>query len=400
MQELLNNATPLLKVIEKEIQPVEGGNFVVSIHRGRNQAAGIGRTEDATLPTAGYQGYVRALVPVKQLYSRIRVSGKAIAATKSNKGSFVRAIESEMKGVMEDTKRSLNRQVNGDGTGALAYWTAADNTLPAVTVDDNLGNGNSYAYDAVGPTSISCDLVDASDHTTLLNTGALSVVRGARVTASFDIAVTGGTVAGTADGDYLVHRDSARTEMVGIQGVISASNPLTLAGGLHGLPVATYPDWSAQVIGSDSARVDLTFESMQQLVSQIVSESGIDEREIKLWHCHPSMRDTYVKLCRDERVFQNNMKLDGGWETVAYNGRPIAVDVQARRNAMFLITPSSLAIAQMAPLDWIDKDGSVFYRISGGDVDAFGATAYVYQELMCKVRNQNGVLLGLNDIWA
>lgn len=400
MQELLNNATPLLKVIEKEIQPVEGGNFVVSIHRGRNQAAGIGRTEDATLPTAGYQGYVRALVPVKQLYSRIRVSGKAIAATKSNKGSFVRAIESEMKGVMEDTKRSLNRQVNGDGTGALAYWTAADNTLPAVTVDDNLGNGNSYAYDAVGPTSISCDLVDASDHTTLLNTGALSVVRGARVTASFDIAVTGGTVAGTADGDYLVHRDSARTEMVGIQGVISASNPLTLSGGLHGLPVATYPDWSAQVIGSDSSRVDLTFESMQQLVSQVVSESGIDEREIKLWHCHPSMRDTYVKLCRDERVFQNNMKLDGGWETVAYNGRPIAVDVQARRNAMFLITPSSLAIAQMAPLDWIDKDGSVFYRISGGDVDAFGATAYVYQELMCKVRNQNGVLLGLNDIWA
>lgn len=95
MQELLNNATPLLKVIEKEIQPVEGGNFVVSIHRGRNQAAGIGRTEDATLPTAGYQGYVRALVPVKQLYSRIRVSGKAIAATKSNKGSFVRAIESK-----------------------------------------------------------------------------------------------------------------------------------------------------------------------------------------------------------------------------------------------------------------------------------------------------------------
>lgn len=400
MQELLNNATPLLKVIEKEIQPVEGGNFVVAIHRGRNQAAGIGRAEDATLPTAGYQGYVRALVPVKQLYSRIRVSGKAIAATKSNKGSFVRAIESEMKGVMEDTKRSLNRQVNGDGTGALAYWTAADNTLPAVTVDDGLGNGNSYAYDAVGPTAISCDLVDASDHTTLLNTGALSVTRGARVTASFDIAVTGGTVSGTADGDYLVYRDSARTEMVGIQGVISNANPLTLSGGLHGLPVATYPDWSAQVIGSDSSRVDLTFESMQQLVSQVVSESGIDEREIKLWHCHPSMRDTYVKLCRDERVFQNNMKLDGGWETVAYNGRPIAVDVQARRNAMFLITPSSLAIAQMAPLDWIDKDGSVFYRISGGDVDAFGATAYVYQELMCKVRNQNGVLLGLNDIWT
>lgn len=397
MQELLNNATPLLKVIEKEIQPVEGGNFVVSIHRGRNQAAGIGRAEDATLPTAGYQGYVRALVPVKQLYSRIRVSGKAIAATKSNKGSFVRAIESEMKGVMEDTKRNLNRQLNGNGTGALAYWTTADDTS-GTNLDDGLGNGNSYAYDALGPVAGTYDLIDEGDNSTKRG-DSIVVTRGARSTASFAATWTG-TVTSSADGDYLVHEDSLGTEMTGIQAVISASNPILLAGGLHGLPVATYPDWSAQVIGSDSSRVDLTFESMQQLVSQVVSESGIDEREIKLWHCHPSMRDTYVKLCRDERVFQNNMKLDGGWETVAYNGRPIAVDVQARRNAMFLITPSSLAIAQMAPLDWIDKDGSVFYRISGGDVDAFGATAYVYQELMCKVRNQNGVLLGLNDIWA
>lgn len=398
MQELLNNATPLLKVLEKEIQPVEGGNFVIGIHRGRNGAAGIGRAEDATLPTAGYQGYVRALVPVKQLYSRIRVSGKAIAATKSNKGSFVRAIESEMKGVMEDTKRNLNRQLNGDGTGALAKWVGADDTS-GTNVDDGLGNGNSYAYDALGPTAQTYDLIDASFTNGTKVGDSIVVTRGARAATSFAVTWTG-TVSGSAAGDYLVYEDSFGQEMTGIQAVINNTNPTLLSGGLHGLPVATYPDWVAQVIGADATKVDLTFESMQQLVSQIVSESGIDEREIKLWHCHPSMRDTYVKLCRDERVFQNNMKLDGGWETVAYNGRPIAVDVQARRNAMYLITPSSMAIAQMAPLDWIDKDGSVFYRISGGDVDAFGATAFVYQELMCKVRNQNGVLLGLNDIWV
>jgi hypothetical protein len=153
-------------------------------------------------------------------------------------------------------------------------------------------------------------------------------------------------------------------------------------------------------MGADSSRQDLTFDLMQQLLSRIVAESAIDEREIKLWHCHPSMADTYLKICRDERMFTNTMKLDGGFETIAYNGRPIATDVQCRRNALFALTPSSMAIMQMAPLDWIDKDGSVFYRISGGDVDAFGATAYVYQELGCKVRNQNGVILGLNDVWA
>ena len=119
LQELLNNATPLLSAIEKDITPVEGGNFVVAIHRLRNNTAAIGASEGDTLPAAGQQGFVRAIVPVKQLYSRINVSGKAIAATKSNKGAFLKALESEMKYVMTDTKRGINRQLNGDGTGAL-----------------------------------------------------------------------------------------------------------------------------------------------------------------------------------------------------------------------------------------------------------------------------------------
>lgn len=394
MQELLNNATPLLKMLEKEIVPIEGGNFKFAVHRGRNVASGIARAEDATLPTAGSQSYVQATIPVRLLYSRIRVSGKAIAATKSNKGSFVRAIESEMKGSMTDTKRELNRQLNGDGTGALAYWTTADNATP-VDLDDNLGNADIVH---IGSQAVTCDVVDASDHTTLLGT-AIVATKGAKGATSTNFTFTG-SVAGTADGDYLIYNGTKASEMVGIQAIVSDANPLTLSGGLHGLPVATYPDWKAVIMGSDSSRQDLTFDLMQQLLSRIVSESNVDEREIKLWHCHPSMADTYLKLCRDERIFTNTMKLDGGWETIAYNGRPMATDVQCRRNALYALTPSSMSIMQMAPLDWIDQDGSVFYRISSGDVDAYGATAYVYQEVGCKVRNQNGAILGLNDIWV
>jgi hypothetical protein len=392
LQELLNNATPLLASMEKEIVPVEGGNFVISIHRTRNNAAAIGRSENSTLPTAGQQGYVRAIVPVKQLYSRINVSGKAIAATRSNKGAFLRALEAEMKYVMTDTKRGLNRQLNGDGTGALAYWTGADDTSPA-TVDDNLGNGTTQ----LGVGAVTCDLIDASDNSTKVG-NSIVVTRGAVSTASTSVSWTG-TVSGSADGDYLVLEDTLGEEMTGIQGVISDANPTLLTGGLHGLPVATYPDWKAIVIGDDSAKVDLTFPLLQQLVSRIVSESAIDETELKMFHCHPAMRDTYVKLCQDERVFYNVMKLDGGWEAVTYNGKPIVADTQCRRNAIFAIAPSSLSLLQMAPLDFMDKDGSVFYRISGGDVDAYGATAFVYQELGCKARNQNGLLKGLNEVW-
>ena len=391
MQEMLNNATPLLKSLEKEIVPVEGGNFVIAVHRTRNNAAGIGRAEGGTLPTAGQQGYVQALVPVKQLYSRINVSGKAIAATRSSKGAFLKALESEMKYVMTDTKRSMNRQLNGDGTGALAYWTSADDSS-GEDVDDNLGNGTTYLPSG----ALTCDLIDASDNATVLG-NSIVVTRGTIGTASTAVTWTG-SVSGSADGDYLVLEDTLGYEMTGIQAVVSASDPTYPTGGLHGLAVATYTDWKALVLGADSTKQDLSFPLIQQLISRIITESNIDESDLKMFHCHPALRDTYIKLCQDERVFYNTMKLDGGWEAVTYNGKPIVADVQCRRNALYAITPSSMALAQMAPLDFMDKDGSVFFRV--GDTDAYGATAFVYQELMCKARNQNGVILGLNEIWS
>lgn len=394
LQELLNNATPLLATMEKEITPVEGGNFVIALHTGRNSAAAIARAEGGTLPTAGQQSYKRAIVPVKQLYSRIEVSGKAIAATRSNKGAFLKALESEMKYVMVDTKRQLNRQLNGDGTGALAYWTGADDTS-GTNVDDSFGNGTTYLPS--GATTL--DLIDATDNSTALGTDIV-VTRGTVSATSTAITWTG-TVSGSASGDYLVFPGTIGKEMVGIKAVISDGNPAILgAGGLHGLPVASNPDWKAFVLGSDSAKQDLSFPLIQQLLSRIVSESAVDESDIKMFYCHPAMRDTYVKLCQDERVFYNVMKLDGGWEAVTYNGKPIVADVQARRNALFAITPSSMSLMQMAPLDFMDKDGSMFYRISGGDKDAYGATAFVYQELGCKARNQNGVLVGINEVWV
>ena len=396
LQELLNNATPLLSQMEKEITPVEGGNFVIALHTGRNSAAAIARDEGGTLPTAGQQSYKRAIVPVKQLYSRIEVSGKAIAATRSNKGAFLKALESEMKYVMIDTKRQLNRQLNGDGTGALAYWTGADDTSPA-TVDDGLGNGTTYL--PAGTTTL--DLIDLSTLSTTPLLANMPVTRGTVGSTTTSITWTGTDPASTAAGDFLVFPGTFKKEMLGIRGVISDGDPAVLgAGGLHGLPVASNPDWKAFVLGSDSAKQDLSFPLIQQLLSRIVSESGADESDIKLFYCHPAMRDTYVKLCQDERVFYNVMKLDGGWEAVTYNGKPIVADVQARRNALFAITPSSMSLMQMAPLDFMDKDGSMFYRISGGDKDAYGATAFVYQELGCKVRNQNGVLVGINEVWV
>lgn len=398
IQELLNNSTVLLKYLEKEVQQTEGLSFNIPLHVSRNEAAGDGRAENGTLPSAGKQGYSNVQVPAKYLYSRISLSGPVIAATKSNKGSFLRALDAEMRGVAKDTRRSFNRQLHGDGRDVLGFWVSGTGTSPVV--DDGLGNTQGYDFFQSGAQTV--DLIDSDNST--VNNSAITGTRGA-VGATGRTITTSAAVSSAGAGDYFVRSGTLGRQMTGIQAVISASNPTLLAGGLHGVTVAAQPDWAAQIVygtGSSEAttaagRVDLSFPLLQSVFTAIASNSDYSEQDIKLILTSYQMRDKYVELCRNERVFYNNMKLDGGFEAVSYNGKPIVPDVHARHNRLQFICPESMALYRLADLDWMDKDGSILYRLSGGDVDGYGATLFVYQELGCKVRNANGALLNINE---
>lgn len=401
VREVLNNATPLLKYIEKEIQEVPGGSgFVIPLHVGRNDSAGDGAGENATLRTAGNQSFNKTTTNPKYLYSRLRVSGPVIAATKSNKGAFLKALETEMKYLMQDTKKAFNRQLHGDGTDALGFYkTGAGGTT--VTIDDGLGN----AFDHFNKTTL-VDLINGSN-TTVRQAGLTATrgsISGATRTITTDSALSGAAAAG----DYFVKSGTIGKQMIGIRGIVSAANPNSVlyTTGLQGLTVASEPDWAAQVVFADggtseltssTGRVDISFEALQDALTAISVNSDFDETDVNLIITSPGMKNQYVRLARNERVFFNNMKLDGGFSAVSYNGKPIVWDPQAPRNRITLLVTETLMIARLADLDWIEVGGDVLYRISGGDVDAVGATLYAYQELAAKVRNANAVILNLNE---
>lgn len=397
LRELLNNSTVLLKYLEKEVQETEGLSFNVPLHVSRNEAAGDGRAELGTLPTAGKQGYSNAIVPAKYLYSRIAVSGPVIAATKSNKGSFLRALDAEMRGVSKDTRRSWNRQLHSDGRDQLGVWVSTTSGTVAV-FDDGQGT---VGGDFLNSGAQSVDIVQSDNATKRFSN--VSATRGATVATGRN--VTFASTAGMTTGDYITRAGTLGNQMTGITGVISDANPPLLSSGLHGVTVAAQPDWIAQIIygagSSESAtasgRVDLNFPQMQQVFSAIAQNSDYSEQDIKLILCSYAMRDQYVQLCRTERVFYNNMKLDGGFDAVSYNGKPIVPDVHARHYRLNFICPESMKLYRLAEPDWMDKDGNALYRLSSGDVDGYGATFYVYQELGCETRNANGALLNINE---
>ena len=337
-----------------------------------------------------------------RLYSRLRVSGPVIAATKNNKGAFLKALESEMKYLMQDTKRAFNRQLHSDGTDPIGFYVSGAGTTSGV-VDDGLGNTNA---DHFNKTTL-VDLLDVSNSYAELNAD-LTVTRGAVGATGRAITTSANISASAADGDFFVKANTWGEQMMGIRGIIAAGNPNSTiySTGLQGLTIATEPDWAAQVVYADAGsselttstgRVDISFEALQDLGTAISQNSDADESDINLYMSSPGLKNKYVNLCRNERVFFNNMTLDGGFKAVSYNSKPWVWDAQCARNRVYAINFDSLMLARLADLDWIEVGGDVLYRISGGDVDAVGATLYVYQELAAKVRNVNGVILNLSE---
>lgn len=398
MQKLLNESTILLNRIKKDssTQNVDGKSFTVAIHAKQNDLAGVGIADGGATPAAGNQEIINAIVPNKYIYAGFEVTGPTIKASKTNAGAFVKVANFETKQTMSNMKRSVNRAFHGNGTGALAYWTTADN-VSGTDVDDNQGTG--FTHLLTGQTN-RCDLVDASDHTTLLNTGTLVVTKGVESATVTAITWATGSVAGSADGDYLVQLGATPgRQIMGLEGIISAGDPPNagglLANGLHGLTVAAQPNWAAQIIGSESSKRDVSFADLQRLESLVAMNSAAEPDDIKFYLTSYPTRDKLVELCKNEQVWVNNVTIDGGFKAIEFNGKVFVPDNQCRRGRIYGIVPDALAIFRTMDFDWIDDGSGILRKVAG--FDKYEALLAMYGDLACLQRNSLSALIGLND---
>src|ERR1035437_1463083 len=124
--ERLNQKKYLLDQIERDADHIDhhGRRAVVPLHKNRNR----GRksiADGGTLPTAGTQVILDAIVPIRYHTYGIELSDQVIEASKTNEGAFVSAIELESKGVATDMRKDMNRQAFGVGNGALCAPSVA-----------------------------------------------------------------------------------------------------------------------------------------------------------------------------------------------------------------------------------------------------------------------------------
>ena len=383
------------KTVKRKETDVGGKSYTYAIRTARNRYAGRGIGEAGDYGTVGNQTVANVIVPNAEVVTPIELSSRVINATQGgSRKAFVDAFTMEVEKGMEDTVYALNRQLHSDGTDALAFWTSADDTS-GEDVDD--GQGNAFPIHLTSKATL-CDLIDASDNSTKVG-NSITVTKGAESASSVAVTWTG-TVSGSADGDYLVMEDTLGNQMMGIRGIISASDPPLLAGGLHGLTVAAQPEWVSRVDSNSGTKRDLTFALLQGMLTDIEIRSQASDDDIDLLMCNGKVFNKYVALCVASQYHYNTTTLKGGQTAVSFNGKTFVKDAQCRRNTLYFINTKSLDfLTASGGLGFADFNGSKWERKIGssGYAAAYQAFITIEGNLACVQRNCNGVINDITD---
>ena len=373
IREQLNSSSVLYSRLEKNEDSVVGKNFTIPLHYGRNEGVGA-RAEGGTLPSAGNQAYKECIVPMRYQYGRIQITGPTIKAARSNEGAFLRAVDSEMRGLERDMKSSMNRQAFGDGTGALAVCASASSAT-AITVD-------STARLRVGmPVDI---LVTATGATTAGVVGDTV----ASITSSTAFTLTTGVATyGSIGNTYSVYVAGSRTkEMMGLSGIVSATSTL------QGLDVANYPWWKATVLANSGSNRAISDTLLQTAIDTLeANSSGM----CTAMYTSFGVRRAYQALLTATKQLVNTQELKGGYKAITYNDLPIIADKDAPANKIFVVDEDELQVFRLGDFDWMQEDGAILSRVSG--YDAYEAVLYVYQELGTTMRNAHVLISDVTE---
>ena len=386
--EQLENYTPFMKKITKSSDNISsefGGKYVYfPIHVGRNSGIGS-RFEDEVLPAAGQQKYDGGRVRMKYAYGSIRVTGPSVALSDENPKAFAKVITEEVDGVIRDLGKDFNRQLFGNGNGALAYFSAGSATATAAVARAR----------NVGPD----DLVDIYDNTgaktstTPVRVVAVDYVLNTITFASAQTVVSGGFITRAGSGPDAV---KGNREITGLKAIIDTSSVL------YDLDPALQPVWKAHSQAKRSGSPAPTLEEdMTLLTDQIFAAGG----KTDLMITSQGVRRAYAKELMSLRQTVNRTEHEGGFSGLKFTSDgpsgeiEMLVDLDAPTGEIQFVDTSDLTLYRDKAWSWLERDGSMWKQdvSGGGPKDAWIAQIAEYHELAISRRNTHGKLTGITE---
>lgn len=381
IQDTINKSTVLMNKMKTE-KSTHGRQFIIPLRFGVSQGVGA-RAENTQLPDPGFGVYEQASGTVKYLYSQLYITGQAIAATRGSKAAFAEVLKQSLKDAREGLKLDVQRQLWGDGTGAIADVNGAVSSSTTVNVD------NPYSL------SYSGTLTNSEKTRLFKKYMSLYIDSTTDVTAVVDTVNSDGSITTTsaisADDNSVIYRGDSTTtsrtskdnEITGLTGIIAAS------GTYLGVDRSNYLEWQGNLIDASGS---ISEELMRQVIDTLhVQGDGTAEPDLII--AGFKVRRHYETLLQAQKRFVNPMELEGGFKALEFDGMPIVVDKDAPPERMFFLHTPDLVWMQMQDFDWMDRDGAVLSRVD--DYDAYKATLIGYKEMVCKKPANQAILYGI-----
>lgn len=304
-------------------------------------------------------------------YGTFDIAGPDIEKGKGNVNAFVNTLTDKMRNLTEMMQKDLNMQMYLDGTGVRATLTSTV-TAGAFTVDtvkylrQNMqvngisgvdgvtirgGNGDSDPGDGAGSTynAKRFTIIDI-DATTL--TVTLGLDDGTAVSPT-----------GLTTGDYLARHKAIGSELTGLGAIVDngTNNPGALV--LQDIDRSIARLWRATVL---TLAGGLTNNDMQHGIDipEIISGKKIDTVVGSF-----NSRDAYLVTLVPQKRF-TDLKLDGGFQVLEYNGRDFLVDVDCQDDRIYFLNRASLEKFGLFELAFVEQTGGILKHdsLASGDV--------------------------------
>jgi hypothetical protein len=366
--------------ISRDADQVEfaGRQWVIALHTSRNES-GTARAEMATLPTPGQQGWADLQDKVRRFYKQIQISGFALEVSERNIGAYLRLLEAETEGAVNDLRKDMNRQAYGDQRGTLCQITA--DGANTVTVDN-------LQYIRVG---MIVDLINQSNDAVLAATRTITAIN----TTTRVVTYSGADVTAVAGTHVLAVEGNWKNELNGLRNMTRSDLSQNFV--LHGIDSSTAGNeyWKAKQADGGNGVFD---EDAGQLM---LDQIGAEGWETQLILTTRGIRRRYVNTLKAQKRWNdaNAGTMHGGFKYIDYNGMPLVFDDDCPKQHMFFIRPDDFLWVNLHGQDfrWMDRDGAILRKVENPDTDAYKATLYKYCDLALTKRKTQGVMYNLAD---
>ena len=371
---LNTKVNPLLARIRKTTADVWGKDVRKLVRYGVAGGVAAG-DETGALPATGGNNCVQLVSTLKNLYSTIEISDKAIRASAGNEGAFVNILNDEMQALIKSSEFNFGRMLYGDGSGKItgASVSAADETAGVISVDDatNVFEGMIVDFCTTGGSR-------------------LAGISGRQITnvdrANKKIQVSGAAIDSDTltSGCYMTLQSSQKKEITGLGALFGSSATL------YGVTRANY-SWMKPYSLTSAGAFDIT--KFQKAADTIEQQSG---SKINFAVCSFGVKRAVYNYLVGKGVTPEIREIDGGFKAIMLDGVPVVADRFCPAGTMYLLNTDDFCLHQLCDWQWLENEnGSILKQIAGKA--AYSATLVKYAELLCARPNGQGALFGITE---